>query len=575
MTALKLSDNIYIKFCFSFRLSLLGFLVDFLFFIKKRRFLSVFLLLGVFIFLAVSSLVKKSATFDESNHLVRGLYPLSGKGYTLNKEHPPLVNFLQGLPVHFTMNVKLSTVESNMHPFFHYSRSVLWGGANDGKEMIFRARLVTVFLSVLLGVLIYWWANDLYGFQGGILSLALFCFSPTILANSRLVTTDAGLAFFLFAYYFALWKLIQSPSHKKTVITGLCLGAGIGSKHLALLSIPISLVVLSLVQYFGKLQLIPAVPFVSKIGSDPLIRRRGVLLAWVVWLEIVLIAFIVVWGLYGFSLGPIRGTGMMVPMPDYFEGLNQGWNSLKSGRLYYLDGHISENGWYVYFLKAFLYKTPIPLLLILFGACVWRLLDKPRVAKEMGWIALAVFCFALALIGKKVNLGSRYLLSVYPFLFLFAGSLARIPKFKFALIALVGWLALEILVAHPNYISYFNQSFSPNEKRLHLVDSSLDWGQDLPALANWQKENGIETLRLGYFGTANPEAYGVKYESLPFFLQEKWTGTSKLELNGVIVVSATLLQGLYNRPAEYFAPLRERKPDVIIGDGSILIFDLR
>jgi hypothetical protein len=546
--------------------------VDFLAFLRKNQFLSVLILLTGFVFLSVSSLMQKSATFDETNHLVRGLYPLSGKGFTLNKEHPPLVNLLQGLPVHFSTKIELPTAKSDMHPFFHYSRRVLWSGVNDGKTMISQARLVTVFLSVLLGMSIFWWARELYGFEGALLSLTLFCFSPTILANSRLVTTDLGLAFFLFIFYFSFWNLLRSPSIKRIIVAGLCLGLALGSKHLALLLIPISLAVLFLAQSLGRIELRPAFSFISQSVAD---RFGGIFYAVFAWLIIIFIALLIVWTLYGFSFGRFEGSGIWVPMPDYFEGLKQGWNSVKSGRVYYLDGKVSDSGWLIFYLKAFIYKTPFPLLIILLSALVWRFYDKNQIGKGIEWIVIALICFALALIAKKVNLGLRYLLSIYPFLFLFSGSLVKIPKLRTGIFVLVGWLAIEVLAAHPHYISYFNQLTSSDQKRLHLVDSNLDWGQDLPALANWQKENGINTVRLGYFGTANPDAYGVSFEPLPFFLQEKWTGASKLDLKGVIAVSATLLQGVYNRPSEYYAPLRQRKPDVIIGDGSMLIFDFR
>jgi hypothetical protein len=549
--------------------------VDFLTAIKKNRFLPVFVLLTVFASLAVSSLIQKSATFDETNHLIRGLYPLSVKEFALNKEHPPLVNLLQGLPVSIISNPILPQANSEMHPFFHYSRKALWLGTNDAKTMIFQARLVTVFLAVLLGISVFWWARELYGYQGGLFSLALYCFSPAILAHGRLVTTDLGLAFFLFVYYFSLWNLLRFPSIKKTIVAGLCLGAAMGSKHLALLLIPITLAVLLLAQSLGKIEFRSALNFMSQTILDRLDRARGIFYAILVWLIIVVIAFFIVWGLYGFSIDRFEDVGILIPMPDYFEGLKQGWNSVKSGRVYYLDGEVSDSGWSIFFLKAFVYKTPIPLLIILLGALVWRFFDKKPIGEKMGWIFLALICFVLALATKKVNLGLRYLLSVYPFLFLFAGVLVRISKFKPGLLVLIGWLAIEVFTAHPHYISYFNQLIPPGQKRFHLVDSNLDWGQDLTALANWQKDNKVKEIRLGYFGTANPEAYGVKYEPLPFFLQEKWTGPQELELKGVIAVSATLLQGVYNRPPGYYAPLRQRKPDVILGDGSMLIFDLR
>ena len=42
-------------------------------------------------------------------------------------------------------------------------------------------------------------------------------------------------------------------------------------------------------------------------------------------------------------------------------------------------------------------------------------------------------------------------------------------------------------------------------------ESNVDWGQDLPALAAWQRDHPeAGPLRLFYFGSARPESYGVK-----------------------------------------------------------------
>jgi hypothetical protein len=51
-------------------------------------------------------------------------------------------------------------------------------------------------------------------------------------------------------------------------------------------------------------------------------------------------------------------------------------------------------------------------------------------------------------------------------------------------------------------------------------ESNVDWGQELPRLAAWQREHMREgeTLRLFYFGSAEPAAYGVRAE--PFDLAD-------------------------------------------------------
>jgi len=71
-----------------------------------------------------------------------------------------------------------------------------------------------------------------------------------------------------------------------------------------------------------------------------------------------------------------------------------------------------------------------------------------------------------------------------------------------------------------DYLAYFNQvAAGPKNGYKHLVDSSLDWGQDLPALRSWLAQNpdrfGTGQRYLAYFGTALPEWYGIKATSLP------------------------------------------------------------
>ena len=528
--------------------------------------LAAMLLLVVFACLALTGLEEKSATFDEGNHLVRGLYPLAGKGHLLNREHPPLINLLQALPVHVTRHPEIAEATPAMHPFFFHSEKVLWGMGNDGKGMIGQARRVTVGLALILGLLVYLWARRLHGQAGGLTALCLFAFSPMMLAHGRLVTTDMGLALCLFAFFFALWNLIRRPTPRRLAVAGLCLGAALASKHLALLALPATLLVLVLAEMTGKAVLAPA------LGRTPV--GKSLLSPLWVWLILAAMAFFVIWGVYGFEVGRIDGQGM--PAPDYFSGLRQGWQSLESGRLYYLNGVISDTGWIAYFPLAFLYKTPLPVLLLLATALLLHLGGKFRVGNMMGCIALAIGCLVLAVVLKRVNLGLRYLLWVYPFLFLYLGGVARLPRWRWLLIPVLGWLVFATLGAQPDYLPYFNRAVPQQEKRLHLVDSNLDWGQDLPALARFQRERNIETVRLGYFGTADPKAYGVVAEPLPSFLRaETRLAAGALKLEGVIAVSATLLQGLYNRPPDFYAPLRKIAPTAQLGGGSILVFDFR
>ena len=100
------------------------------------------------------------------------------------------------------------------------------------------------------------------------------------------------------------------------------------------------------------------------------------------------------------------------------------------------------------------------------------------------------------------------------------------------------------------------------------MDSNLDWGQDLPALAAVMDEKGIETVNLAYFGKAVPEKYGVRYQPLPGYLRFM----DGIELNaynpytpepGWYAISATSLRLGLTLPGseDLYAYFRGREPD--------------
>src|SRR5439155_865573 len=99
----------------------------------------------------------------------------------------------------------------------------------------------------------------------------------------------------------------------------------------------------------------------------------------------------------------------------------------------------------------------------------------------------------------------------------------------------------------PHYLAYFNQlAGGPRQAYRHLVDSSLDWGQDLPGLARWLQRNvpSGTPVYLSYFGTGNPDYYHIKARRLPGFFDE-WRPREWYQLTGgVYAVSATMLQSV-------------------------------
>jgi hypothetical protein len=185
---------------------------------------------------------------------------------------------------------------------------------------------------------------------------------------------------------------------------------------------------------------------------------------------------------------------------------------------------------------------------------------------------------------SKLDLGVRHLLPVYPFLYIAAsiGITLLIRKLGnrgviLAIVLALG-LVVETVCRFPNYIAFFNiAAGGPRGGFDYLGDSNLDWGQDLPALAKWQRENSDKNLYLCYFGTADPVHYGIQYQPLPdtMSLRDHDIDISLPRTPGVIAISATFLQGIYLTPRyrQVYALLRDHAVPIAVLNGTIYLYN--
>ena len=266
-----------------------------------------------------------------------------------------------------------------------------------------------------------------------------------------------------------------------------------------------------------------------------------------------------------------------------------------SERAAFLNGQFATTGWWWYFPYAFSVKTTIAAMLIgvlALAALVVRWKDgrdggtvwaRARASLYAGTPLLALvgiyWLFALA---SNLNIGHRHLLPIYPALCMLAGGAAfwirplfpqaqadapqtgrgrrarktqaasqpgsspAVRALGVATLALLGWHVAESIAIRPSYLAYFNQlAGGPSHGYLHLADSSLDWGQDLPALKQWLDRDGLQrgggTVYLSYFGTARPEYYGIQATPLAGFIDRRPPAPPVPLGGGVYCVSATML----------------------------------
>jgi hypothetical protein len=227
--------------------------------------------------------------------------------------------------------------------------------------------------------------------------------------------------------------------------------------------------------------------------------------------------------------------------------------------------------WY-FFLVALAVKSPLAFL-ILVGVGVAILLN--RLLYRADWRPLeptvAAVTILLVMMPVKVHMGVRLILVVYPLLSIAAcfGAVslwhdtAHRRWARAATVLLLGWLVVSSVRAHPDYLPYFNELAGSQPERI-LVDSDLDWGQDLMRLGEVLRSRKVDKLALSYFGTADPSRHGLPpfTELVPFRPTTGWIAISMFNLK----VYRPGLAGAYSWLEAY-------KPVLLVGR-SILLYDI-
>jgi hypothetical protein len=257
-----------------------------------------------------------------------------------------------------------------------------------------------------------------------------------------------------------------------------------------------------------------------------------------------------------------------------------------SWRTSYLFNARKLTGWFYYFPLAMLMKTPLATLLALGGAAalgIWFFRRRQRSFGEW-WtaacLAIPPGVYLLSSMLSNMNIGVRHILPIYGFLYVGCGVVgaAAIRRWgRKALLTVAGLaaaLATETLSAAPDFIAFFNVAAGGERNGINLLaDSNLDWGQDLPLLAKWQKAHPDVNLYLSYFGMTDPAAYGIRYRPLVgnYKMGPKPDG-KPLQFPAVFAISASNLQAL-PKDTEQWAGYRNLTPIDVLG-GTIYLYEI-
>lgn len=492
---------------------------------------------------------RNAVTIDEVCHLPAGISYWQKGEFWCYHHNPPLVRLLYSLPA-----VLMDTPVDYTH--YRYEPGSRMPDCLMGKDFMLLnqknymsifaiARCVVVGLTLCGGLAIFHFSRTLFGVRGANLSLALWCFDPNVLAHGGLVTTDMGSTVIGFVATVAFWGYLMSPSPRRAIQSGVWLGLTIATKF--------SFVILPAI--WGGLALVHLVT-----SKDDLRKQWKQFVGH--GLIVTVVSLLVLNSVYLFegvgkplgefefkshgltkSIGEDHGAlrvnrfrsskleGLPVPLPEHFvQGFDSQLFDVDSG-VYckYLRGELREGpGWWYYYLYCAAVKTPTGILLIcLASVAVWLVARRCRLdllTETFLIVPILVFTWTIS-VNTGINSHLRYLLPVYPWVYVFAGRTIRLldgRKWATRVWASIGGVclltaAVGAVQISPHYLTYFNApAGGPQNGRFHLADSNIDWGQGLLSVNDWVKAHPDKRpVSLAYFGTMFPEVLGIDYKLPP------------------------------------------------------------
>ena len=546
---------------------------------RRKEVLVAELLLLIYVLQCAWFARTQSMTFDEPIHTYTGLELWRTGGFEHWIEQPPLGRILLALPItgkQFQMKIQDADA-------WFYVVGIRPGPQN----FIAGPRMMNIMLGVLLGILVWFAVRRLYGGGAAGFALALFAFSPQLIAHFSVATTDGigVLTVFLIAFQLVRWR--SDPSRLQTMFLGLAFGLALLAKFY---SPPFIVLAMLLVLFTPRTNSAERVAAFSWRPRD---------WSWKPVLVAAAIAAFTLWAGYLFHVGHVSvHEGQLVatfpnrtpivqtvplnfnldsPLPagEFFAGLDTLYLHNRQGHPSFLLGkRYIDAAPHWYFPAAIALKWPtISLLLGLAGFALvvargWTNTHKRIDGAIYGAFGLVAL---LSAISARLTIGDRHVMSLYPFLLIGAATVwhlasnlsARRNLVLGVLMALAALNAADVLRYAPGYLSYFNVFVSPKRSYELLSDSNLDWGQGLLAVKDYEREHPEEATHLAYFGSVAPALYGIK--AAPFSPGERVSGT--------VMVSATLLSGQYLRAPDGYRWLLSYPLKTIL-DHSIFVFNV-
>ncbi|HEU4642192.1 MAG TPA: PQQ-binding-like beta-propeller repeat protein [Gemmatimonadaceae bacterium] len=452
-------------------------------------------------------------TFDEPAHLAAGMQWLVQGRYDIDPQHPPLARVAMALGPRLAG----ATTQAGRNMWEEGNEILLAGGHYGRTLTLARLGVLPFFLLLLAGV--WTWTRWASGERAAAFAVVLAAATPQLLAHAGFATTDLPVAGTLVwaLYAFARWIERPRPGWRWSVLLGLAGAAAATSKLSALPYFAAAAVLMVLARWLAGAgdggdvahehdtdapatrRVLPRLPRIDLRALGGHVAPGA---------AAAVVAALAIWGVYRFHLVIARGV-IPVPAPELLSGIRQLAEHNRNGHPAFLLGDVSERGWWYYSIVVLALKTPLPLLSLAVAAAAWAARAARRGA---GWRPLAPLAgvVGVLLVGMSANIdiGVRHLLPVYPLIAIAAAAAVAalwnaVPRrgaTRAAIVALAAWQVVGTARDYPDFLASFNALAGGRPARL-LLDSNLDWGQDLHPLADTLAARHVSAVTLFYFGT--------------------------------------------------------------------------
>jgi 4-amino-4-deoxy-L-arabinose transferase-like glycosyltransferase len=538
--------------------------------------------LALFAALVWSAGARKCETIDEGLFIGGGVAQVHDDNPNIDLSHPPLLRWLAGASATLVTGLRLppdppfvptGALDLNsdkLQQTFNWARDLLYLPGNNHDRVLFWGRFPFALLGALAGWVLFVEARRRFGDAIALVTLGLFCFTPEVLAHAEWAHSDLASALTLFLLTLALAQVLERTERRCDVLLGGALALAVLAKLTAVLLVPfVAVLVLSLApapvarsrfaHAWLRLGIAAAVVFILLLvgyAPRPRVLQPHEFLA-------TDIGLVLHAAPQSAATRAAMGVLRHLPLPDTFlKGLV--YTSLlgKHGQIAFFHGQAGTHGWWYYFPAAVFLKYPTPLLLLALPG--FFLIARNRalsLGRRLAFTLTPLWLLVFAM-GQSINIGVRSVLFLAPFLALWAGAAltsARTRSTQGLAAVLAALSIISGMASWPNFLAYFNPLLGGTRAADRwLVDSNLDWGQDLPELARTLHRRGIAEVRLAYFGGAQPRHWGI-HSLDPLTIAPGW-----------YAISRTFLAGLWPASRPY-AWLNRLQPTELVGGSIALI----